>query len=108
MGPPQHGGHGYPGPPPKKSKAGRVVAIILCSLFGLLLLGGGGGYVVLSYLEYTELAGSPPSDFALPAACDKVGAGTLAQLHTTNADSSIATDAPGWACTTAPGSPPKG
>ncbi|CAM05829.1 hypothetical protein A8924_7015 [Saccharopolyspora erythraea NRRL 2338] len=75
-----------PQPPKKKSRAGCIVSIILAVLFTPVLVVGG---VIFYYLygEYSEPVGDPPSNAALPAACDLVSAPTLQRLRTTNPDS---------------------
>ena len=73
-------------PPRKKSRAGCIVSIVLAVILTPILLVGGGILFYL-YQEYSEPVGDPPSNVALPAACDLVGKQTLQRLHTTNPDS---------------------
>ncbi|MER7014379.1 hypothetical protein ABT324_23385 [Saccharopolyspora sp. NPDC000359] len=92
--------------PPRKRK-GRVGLIIGISAGALVLLGV-GGFFLMAYLDYSEPAGSNPSNAALPEECALVDKGTLHRLHVTNPDPTVVTDNPDEGLHTCGWEPTKG
>jgi hypothetical protein len=75
-------GYGYPPPPPpKKSKAPLIIALVA----GLLVLGGLTAGLVL-HLNTNEDGGDPKRADKLPALCGNISEAALAKARVTNPD----------------------
>ncbi|MGW5647088.1 hypothetical protein ACWEV3_25915 [Saccharopolyspora sp. NPDC003752] len=104
QGPPVHQGQQFPpgppvppGPPPKKSRAGCIIAAVLVSIpVGLICLVA-AGYFYWKYQHVNEPVGSAPLGVEMIPECDLPSAETLKKLHVTNFSSGTFDEDVQWA-----------